>query len=252
MDFARSCQRRRMKFSVGGFHATATWFFCHPDAKPFPYEHTFSLGNWDIVHPTPTTLGDDATQKRVWYNGRRLNRSTGQTFAGPLEFFQHGCPGPGAIPRAFDGTPIECLSAPFGKAGGGFCLPTMPAVGGKRVSGGSSPSVTPGMPCANCSSITPAIPVVTIAGAAGFAAGLNGTWTLTQQPAGCTWQRVLGFAGSIVLNRFPGGNWQVALGVPFNPSAGYSNVTADCVTPTVIPQVFGPPQYPPTVALSFN
>ena len=121
MDVLRSCYTRKMRYVKGDISKTfdATWYFAAETALPFPGFHLFSSAVWDTVHPTAVTLGDSESFSRRWYNGRRLNRSDGRSFAGPKECFLQGAPAPGDLDRAFDGTPVVCLKPPFGEMHGG-------------------------------------------------------------------------------------------------------------------------------------
>lgn len=238
-------------FANDPFHLVkATWYRCKPGAKVFPTWHTFTSENWDYSHPSFFPLGDDAFSKRVWYNGRRLNSSDGTTFAGPLEFFQTGAPAPGLLPRSNDGTPVVCLRAPFGTIASGLCVPVRGNRGSTRGGGFFATTVTPGLPCLNCVGTTPASPVITVAGAFGFAAPLNGTWTLIQITP-CQWQRIVAPGVVITMARAVGNQWLPTLGIAFNPSGFYSSITSDCVTDNNPTLTAGPPQYPPSIAMTF-
>lgn len=134
MDMGRSCYTRKMKFVRGDQSQTflATWYFAAASAKPFPGFHLFSSAVWDIVHPTPVTLGDSENFQKKWSTGRRFNRSDGTTFAGPLEDFLEGAAAPGDLPRGTGGTPVVCLKDPFGLALGGEDVPVVPDLAALR------------------------------------------------------------------------------------------------------------------------
>jgi hypothetical protein len=252
MDLLRSCYKRPVRYVAGdpSQKVLATWYFAAPTAKAFPTYHAFGSQNWDSVHPTATTLGDDANTKPIYYRGTRLNRSTGEDFAGPLEYFQEGAPAPAFLPRAFDGTPVVCLSPPFGKAGGGQCLSVVSALGGKTGGGLAVTTIAPGIPCANCSSITPATIKVTIVGCTGVYAAFNGTWTLAQTLA-CTWVYTIDATHSLTMNRGAGPDWFLQCFYLAAPVQDYTSASADCVTPMTLPFFFGPtPGFPPSVDLS--
>jgi len=145
MDYGRSCYRRRMRYVAGdlGAFTPVTWYFCAPTAVPFPTQHRFGSANWDMERNWFSDLGDDAQSTRTYYNGRRLNRSDGTTFAGPLEYFQLGAPAAGPIPRGFGGTPVECLKPPFGLAKGGTMIPVDVVRGGIFKGASSTPGSVP-------------------------------------------------------------------------------------------------------------
>jgi hypothetical protein len=121
MDLLRSCYKRRFRYVAGDLtkYAIATWYFAHPLATVFPAPHKFGSAVWDSDKGNDLPLGDDATVKSTWYNGRNPNRSFGLNFAGPLSFFQDGASAPAVLPRASDGTPLECLPGILGEAIGG-------------------------------------------------------------------------------------------------------------------------------------
>lgn len=159
----------------------AFWFFCKPTARAFPGVHRFGSANWDYKRGLPSPLGDDATNRQLYYNGRNLNRSDGTKFAGPQVYFEEGAPGPGTIPRGQDGTPIECLEPPFGKVGGGLCVDVNPGVGGKIGSGKLVTSQIP-LVCGD-------IPLTSVfadqtAGTGIFAPFVGQTITMTWHPFG--------------------------------------------------------------------
>jgi hypothetical protein len=253
MDLLRSCYKRPVRYVAGdpSQKVLATWYFTAPTAKAFPSFHAFGSQNWDSVHPTPTTLGDDANTKPIYYKGGRLNRSAGQEFAGPLEYFQNGAPAPAFLPRGFDGTPVSCLSPPFGKAGGGACVPVMLAQGGKLASGTAIPTVTPGVPCTNCSGITPALPILTVTGCTAPYTLFNGVWTLAQAFP-CAWVYVISPGNQFTLVRGPAGLWEVTVFAGGPPIQNYVLNTSDCVTPVTLNFLVGPtPGFPATIGLSF-
>lgn len=111
MGFARSCYDRPMKFVVGdtSLYATVRWYFAKPTALPFPAMHRFGPAIWDTTRGLVTDLGDDATKKMVYSKGQNMNLSDGTSFAGPIEYFTHGAPAPGAIDRLPGGTPVQCV-----------------------------------------------------------------------------------------------------------------------------------------------
>lgn len=231
-DYLRSGYTRLMRFVAGdpSKHCAARWYRCAPTAKPFPYVHSFGSANWDGARGFITPLGDDATVGRTYYNGRRLNRSRGTTFAGPAEFFRDGAPAIGEIPRAFDGTPVECLLPPFGLAGGGLSVPVVASKGGKK-GGGKSIDVTPSFICPFCPDATPQHFSVALSGFAPPDAGFNGTWTLSNSSSGpCTW---IGGPGGNVQLFFDGAFWDLfVLGAAANNQ--YEVADAFCSTPKAL------------------
>lgn len=112
MDYLRSCYTRRMRFVSGdpSFFANVVWYRAEPEAEDFPGLHKFGSAVWDNNRGMYTDLGDDASKPIVWSNGHNPNRSRGDDFAGPQEYFLQGAPEPTYIPRLLDGTPLECLS----------------------------------------------------------------------------------------------------------------------------------------------
>ena len=238
MSFLRSCYRQRIMFVAGDPTQTtvATWYRCGPDAKVFPFLSAFGSPTWDTDHPTITEIGFDATTARPWYNGRRINSSLGQTYAGDRLDFLNGAAAPGHIPRAFDGTPVECLQPPFGLAGGGSGVPSNVARGGKVVTGSAGPSVMPGVPCSQCVGVTPLIFRLVLSGFTGANAPVNGTWTMTQNAFNpCAWGNFPTPFGLTVASTSFG--WLVDV-VGIGGNALYSGSKVDCVTGVILPQTF--------------
>lgn len=124
MDFLRSCYSQLVSYRKDdpSQQFIGQWYFCDPRALPFPGPHAFGSPTWDTEHPTETTLGWDATSFRFYYNGRRLNTSDGTKFAGPQDYFVNGQPDVPGLERGVNGTPVECLKRPLGKAIGGLGL----------------------------------------------------------------------------------------------------------------------------------
>lgn len=248
----RSCYTRNMRFVAGqpAILVPATWYFAAPTAKVFPFENSFFSANWNSVHPTASDLGDQDGATRRYYNGRRLNRSDGTSFAGPAAFFRDGCPALTGIPRAEDGTPQQCLPAPFGLAGGGLSVPVVPLIGGKRVGGLGVRPVTPGIPCGNCVGTTPATIAVTASGCTGAAVAYNGTFACPQTGP-CSWALLTAVPyRAISITRAPGA-WVISLSDLTPETAVYGLTTPDCVTPTSLPIIFPVNGYPATIAISF-
>lgn len=134
MDLLRSCYTQPMRYVADDPSITvpATWYFCKPGAKVFPLPHRYGSGVWDTKHPSPSILGFDDTQKRVYYQGDPLNSSDGTDYAGPAYAFMYGQQPSDTLARATDGTPLECLPPPYGAYGGG--------------SSGPPPLLPPGVP----------------------------------------------------------------------------------------------------------
>lgn len=213
--------------------AVATWYRAKPGAAVFPGAHAFGSAIWDTEHPTSTLLGDQDGAPKSWYNGRRINRSDGQKVAGPISYFTSGAPAPDFLPRASDGfTPVECLSPPFGLATGGNSVPTVLALGGVRTGGVSSVPIAPGVPCANCPSLTPLRVTVNLNGFLGLNAVFNGTHVLTQV-APCSWDLVISPGFFIFLVSNGGPTW--SLDVNGTGVAIYTGGAPDCITPVTIP-----------------
>lgn len=121
MDFLRSCYKSTIAYSStdSSLTAPAQWYFAKPSAECFPAPHAFASSIWDTVHPTPTTLGWDATKSRTWTNGRNLNHSDGTNFAGKLAEFQTGQGSEPPLVRGINNTPADCIARPAGKCIGG-------------------------------------------------------------------------------------------------------------------------------------
>jgi len=118
MDFLRSCYQQKIKFLRDDpmQEENAVWYFASKTAKPFPCLHPFGSPTWDIIHPTHASLGFKEESPRRYYNGRPLNSSRGERFAGLAASFEKGAVSPASLPRALNGTPVECLRPPFGLA----------------------------------------------------------------------------------------------------------------------------------------
>lgn len=231
----------------------ATWYRCKKGAVAFPGAHAFGSPVWDIVHPTPTTLGFDATASRRYYNGRRLNSSDGQKVAGHLEWFLTGAPSKANLPRLTDGTPVECIKPPFGKMLGGVSVPVAAAIGGKSVGGALVTTVIPGAPCTSCPGVTPATVVLTITGATGLAAVINGVWMLPQDvPTNpCLWTHNEFPVRTFDADSFPA-PWAVFVSTQFGLVTGiYTGSPGNCVTPMTLNLTTPQPGYPPTIQISF-
>lgn len=235
MDLLHSCYRQKISFLKGfpASQAIATWYFCSPNAHAFPEPHSFGSPTWDTDHPTITTLGFDATSSRTYTNGRRTNSSNGQSYAGPLIYFQEGAPARALLPRISNGTPVECVPPPWGLAGGGLLVPLRAGLGGKLAAGQLVAGVVPGMPCINCVGTTPATVRVVLSGFAGGHAFLNGTWTLPQINP-CTWFHSFSAFQFIQLLRVATNHWQLDASDTFQ-QAQYELTTPDCVTSCVLP-----------------
>jgi hypothetical protein len=238
-DFLRSCYSQKISYVAGdpSIQATATWYFAAPGALPLPTGNAFCSPTWDTVHPTATTLGFDATSKRTYYNGKRLNASDGTNYAGPLAYFTEGAPGPAVLPRSSDGfTPLSCIP-PAGKFLSGTCIPAVPSSGVKNLTGMCTEPITPGTPCANCSGTTPLTRTCTIAGCTGVAAPANGTWTCTQLSFNPCFWLATGAGGVQILVQKLAGGLGVTCSVGFLSNQLYQLFpVTDCITLQTLPQ----------------
>lgn len=238
MDFLRSCYKQRISYVKGnpGITALATWYFAAPTALPFPSHHSFGSPTWDSEHPGITTLGFDATGPRTYYNGKRLNRSDGTTYAGPLICFKEGTDSPANLPRGRDATPIECLDPPFGILTGGSGLYALPGRGG-LLTGGQGVPLPSGVACVNCPGFTPLTVSVTLSGFSGVYAVYNGAHTLTQTVSPCIWTVSLGGTKTITAVRGAGNAWNVFL-TAAPTAAQYTGTAPDCLTGATLSLVF--------------
>jgi len=225
MDLLRSCSRQNMRFVVGDLitQAEATWYRTAPNAKTFPTPHVFGSPVWDTFHPMPTDIGFNASAPRTYYNGRRINSSTGRKWAGPLPYFRAGAPAAGDLPRGFNGTPVECLAQPPGLALGGLSREVGRARGGLMLSGRSIP---PAIPCSECFGPTPSVVSITLSGFT--TPSLNQNWILVQDPLSpCQWTASSG-SNSLTLSRAGGFFWPLTIldGVG---GATYQGSGASCI-----------------------
>lgn len=167
MDVLRSCSRQKIRFVAGDLAAeeVATWYFAAPTAKAFPEPHAFSSPVWDTIHPMTTAIGFNANASRSYYNGKRTNSSKGQSYAGPLRFFQEGCDEPANLARAMNGTPLQCLDLPAGFWFGGQSVKST-LVSGGTLSGGVG--FTPSVPL-DCSLVPVTIHCLVLTGTGPFA-----------------------------------------------------------------------------------
>jgi len=208
MDLLRSCSRQNMRFVVGDLltQAEATWYRTAPNAKTFPTPHVFGSPVWDTFHPMTTDIGFNASAPRTYYNGRRINSSTGRKWAGPLVYFRAGAPATGDLPRATNGTPVECLNPPFGLALGGTSRAIALSKGG-LMNGGRA--YTPAVACSECTGPTPSTLTITLSG---FTTGsLNQLWTFTQDPVfPCLWGASSG-GNTLTLARAGGFFWNLTI-----------------------------------------
>jgi len=211
MDLLRSCSKQKLSFVADDptVQATGTWYFAKDNAQAFPVPHAFGSPVWDTTHPTITDLGWDATSPRTYYNGRNLNASDGTKFAGPLQFFETGCPAPDLLPRGLNDTPVECMSPPFGIAKGGLCVPAVSAKGGLAKGGTAIIPITPGAPCVNCIGGTSLTATVVASGFVAPNAAFNGTHVLTQTISPCIWQVFLVAGLNINLTKAFPNEWRV-------------------------------------------
>lgn len=251
MDLLRSCYKQRIRFVAGDLatQEVATWYFAAPTAKPFPFDHAFGSPTWDAEHPSFTDLGFNASAPRTYYNGRRLNRSDGTTFAGPASDFRFGAPGPNPLPRGTDETPRVCIPSPTGQMLGGLSVGVAAASGGLRTGGVCVPAMVPGVPCGNCPTVTPLTVTLTLSGFDPAHAWYNGTHTLVQQASPCNW--LLTGPGTLSINLFrnPSNTWDLFL-TGSAIASYYSGVIADCISPGTIAKVFSVIGGDPTVTLS--
>lgn len=92
MDNMRSCYRTVMRpFVDSDVEVTIRWYFCAPDAQPFPYRHLFSSLIWspDYDEGTePVDPGEVRGAPRTWCNGSPPFPLgfEGTKFCGPLEY----------------------------------------------------------------------------------------------------------------------------------------------------------------------
>lgn len=203
--------------------APVTWFFAADGAKPFPGLHRFGSANWDSTRNEVSDLGDDATVPKTYANGRRLNRSDGRKFAGPILYFLEGAPGEGTIPRGADGTPVECLVPPFGIALGARAVPVIP-VRAPFLLGGSG--YAPAVPCSECFGPTPAHVSITLSGFT--TPSLNQLWNLVQDPLSpCQWTASSG-GNTLTLSRAGGFFWPLTISDGVG-GATYQGSGASCI-----------------------
>lgn len=200
MDLLRSCYRQRIRFVDGdpSQTAVATWYFAAKTAKPLPFPHAFGSPTWDIVHPTPTTIGFNAEASRSYYNGRSLNSSPGDRFAGQAAWFVRGAPQPANLPRTLNGTPLECLTPPLGLQLSGSSVNVTGNKATLLLSAGSYIPTPPVNPCTFCS-VTPSSVTATLSGLT--VSFLNGTHSLVQQSDPCMWEVPVS-TGFVRLTRF--------------------------------------------------
>jgi hypothetical protein len=172
MDVGRSCFRQALRFVRNdlGEQVYGTWFRAAPSAKQFPVPHRFGSPVWDLSRGEFSDLGFNAETPAAWVNGARLNSSDGTKWAGPLEYFVEGCPAPAQLPRGSNGTPVECLKAPFGLLTGGLSRQIFPVFGGLKTGGYVTPTTNP----INCATISHASVRAIISGATGVFSVHNG------------------------------------------------------------------------------
>jgi len=208
MDLLRSCYSQKIRYIKGDLaqEETTAWYFCAKTAKPFPFNHAFGSPTWDIVHPTPTTIGFNAQASRQYYSGRSLNNSRGDKFAGPAAWFAEGAPAPANLPRALNGTPLECLQNPLGLALSGGSVDVAPSSGTVLLSAGS---YVPAVACSECTGPTPSNLSITLSGFTTPA--VNATWTFTQDGTfPCQWNAGSGGV-TLTLQRSGGFFWNLTI-----------------------------------------
>lgn len=239
MDLLRSCYSGRIQFVRGSPTTTAAarWYFAAPSALPFPHPHNFGSPTWDYYHPMPTPIGWDSTFRTRYYNGRRTNTSRGTTYAGPLDYFVNGAPGPAPLERGVNGTPVECLQPPFGLALGGASVPVVASKGGKLLGGQVVSSITPGIPCVACSGITPATLTVSLSGFVAPYTAFNGTFSLSQVSP-CTWTFQISPSQLVEVQRLFGPDTWLLNTFDTLVSGAWQLATPDCVSPVSLPIVF--------------
>jgi len=236
MDFLRSCYRQRIRFVDGDESQTAvaTWYFASKTAKPFPGPHSFGSPTWDIVHPTPTTIGFNALASKSYYNGSSLNSSRGDRFAGKQSWFVTGAPSPANLPRALNGTPLECLTPPLGIQLSGTSVNVTGNKATLLLSAGSY-DPTPPWVCGLCADASPITVDFTVAGFTDPA--FNGSWSLPRSPTPCFWRIPVG-SGFIEAQRHHLDGWLLLFDDGSGEVARYTNLfDPNCLGSKVLFQV---------------
>lgn len=88
------------------------WFYCHPDAKDFPFANAFGSATWDMENEWNPGIGEvHEFGFLTWQNGRAPTTATGQSFCGKPEWWINGVPKPSTGMRVDDqGVPFCCKS----------------------------------------------------------------------------------------------------------------------------------------------
>jgi hypothetical protein len=112
MDLARTCTTRPCQFfdDPSAPWVTIKWYRAASDAKWFPTPHKWGHLAWYSFPWEATGVGEIYGTPERWSNGFTPPTSTGQSYYGPLQYFQAGCPFDPflTVPRDTWGLAIAC------------------------------------------------------------------------------------------------------------------------------------------------
>jgi len=118
MDWLRSCYRAPCIFREGDSELPIQWYFCEPDAKPFPDFHAFPSANWLGNGWGLAELGEQPGT-RPWKNGATFpscgpgNANGVDCVSHHIDWWQNGLgPGDETGPFLPNGYPVCCEDGP--------------------------------------------------------------------------------------------------------------------------------------------
>lgn len=101
VDLVRACYTTTCQFFNGiDLPIPIRWYFCHPEALPFPGHTRFASGNWASDRGAWPGTGEILGAPRPFYNGKRPKNTCndvvfgdylGKFFKGPKDSFEFGC-----------------------------------------------------------------------------------------------------------------------------------------------------------------
>jgi hypothetical protein len=192
-EYLRSCYSFSMRVYVGGVPTIvpARWYWTKPGAKQFPGPHGCAASVWldndttnlDWGEVTPWPKDRDSDVRRGLDTGANPGYP-GQCLVGDPQWFLDG-----RLPAGIMDDPVPTVPQ--------CCLPVTVSSSGGLVLGGTGQFMAPMGPCVGCiNGLRPAVFRIIAVGGTGDFSGMNGTFSLSPNPAGsCSYQ---GAAGTVL------------------------------------------------------